>query len=132
MANNYGDEWYSYLESRVLSKVKKNISYECTFTTEQMSVTNTSFPCVYLHELENPELGSTIDGQSVNGVLCSIQVDVFATTKSEAKQISRLVTEQMKAMRFRAVGLPYYAMDDTDVHHGVMRYRRVIGADDSL
>lgn len=90
------------------------------------------FPTVYIHELPGMELGQDLEGQTINAVRETIQVDVTSNKNhSECKKIMSKITDIYKQMRFSVTGTPQY-----DVNGGTyicnMRFSRVFGAGDTI
>ena len=53
------NEWYTLIESKIFSKVSRGIEREygssVFCTTDEAAVTESEFPCVYIHELEGDD-----------------------------------------------------------------------------
>ena len=78
------------------------------------------------------EQGRTIDGQSINGLLVTFQVDVTTnTSSSDVRWVMSEIAEVFKAMRFEAKPMPETSYADK-IYRSTARFRRVIGANDRL
>ena len=70
-------------------------------TNEESRLSGTIFPTIYVHELAGVEQGKDLDGQSINAVLETFQIDhITNTKKTDAKQIMREVADVMTDLRF--------------------------------
>lgn len=134
MANS--NDWYSLIESKIFSKVSRGIEREygseIFCTTDEASVSGAEFPCVYIHELEGIERGMDLTNTTINAVMYSMQIDVFATSKAESKKILKFATNEMKALMFNITSMPLIMQDSVDVYHSVARFRRMYGAGDKI
>lgn len=137
MANN---DWFASLESKIFTIMKtrivRNLSgkYPNIFCTSSSRVdADPVFPTVYIHELPSLETGMDLDNTGINAILETIQVDV--TTNTEMRDCTIVMTEvvtQLKALRFNVTALPTYMIESENVYRGIVRARRLIGADDKL
>ena len=90
------------------------------------------FPTVYIHLLTPTERGQTLDGQTINALLATFQVDVTTnTSKSDCRKVMTTVMNVFKEMRFQGKSLPETSINNK-IHHSVARFSRVIGANDRL
>lgn len=90
------------------------------------------FPTVYIHELPGLEQGQTLDGQTINAVLETIQVDISSNTSgSDVRLVTTTVANVFKELRFDAVGIPTYGKSD-GIYTSTMRFRRLYGANDKI
>jgi hypothetical protein len=82
--------------------------------------------------LPGAERGRSLDGQSVNGILCTFQIDVSDNDKkANAKKVMMNAIDTFKEMRFEIIAFPTYRKED-GVWVGTARVRRIIGALDTL
>lgn len=127
------------LESQIFSRIKVNFSGrikkkypDLNFTTSDKAPTKAKFPTVYIHMLESPEIGSDLEGTSINGITATFQIDVTDNqSQTRADEVAKEVLRIMKTMRFKAVGMPLHD-NSGDTYRTVSRYRRPIGAGDIL
>lgn len=127
------------LESQIFSRIKANFSdrikkkYESlNFTTSDKAPTKAKFPTVYIHFMESPEIGSDLEGTSINGITAAFQIDVTDNqSQARADEVAREALRIMKTMRFKAVGMPFHD-NSGDTYRTISRWRRVIGAGDIL
>lgn len=127
------------LESQIFSRIKANFSDrikkkypDLNFTTSDKTPTKAKFPTVYIHFMESPEIGSDLEGTSINGITATFQIDITDNqSQSRADEVSREVLRIMKSMRFKAVGMPFHD-NSGDTYRTISRYRRPIGAGDIL
>ncbi|MCD7724291.1 MAG: hypothetical protein LUI12_01840 [Clostridiales bacterium] len=132
-------DWTADIETTIFSVIKTktystlvskypNINY----TTEETTSTTAKFPNVYVHMISMSEAGQDLQGESVNAVLASVQIDVTANTKkSDAKTVIYAIIDVLKTLRFDIISLPIYTKED-DVHRAVVRARRMIGSGDTF
>ena len=137
--------WAYEIETKVLGLInsyaiprlkKLNIFKTTRFTNavtnEESRLSGTIFPTIDVHELGGVEQGKDLDGQSINAVLETFQIDCITNTKqSDAKQIMRVVADVMKELRFEIVSMPEFKSQDK-VYRSTARFRRVIGRNDRI
>lgn len=137
MAN--ANDWAADLESTVVALVKakslpqlqKKYS-KVRITDEGESSGSAVFPTVYIHLLSPTEQGQTLDGQTINALLATFQVDVTTnTSKSDCRKVMATVMNVFKEMRFQGKSLPETSINNK-IYHSVARFSRVIGANDRL
>nr|DAH45887.1 MAG TPA: PORTAL PROTEIN, 15 PROTEIN, HEAD PROTEIN, VIRAL INFECTION, TAILED.2A [Bacteriophage sp.]DAK81758.1 MAG TPA: PORTAL PROTEIN, 15 PROTEIN, HEAD PROTEIN, VIRAL INFECTION, TAILED.2A [Bacteriophage sp.] len=110
----------------------KTTKFTNAVTNEESRLSGTIFPTIYVHELAGVEQGKDLEGQSINAVLETFQIDCITNTKqSDAKQIMRVVSDVMKELRFEIVSMPEFKSQDK-VYRSTARFRRVIGRNDRL
>ena len=125
------------INSYAIPRLKKLDIFETTrftnaVTNEESRLSGTIFPTIYVHELAGVEQGKDLDGQSINAVLATFQIDCITDTKqSDAKQIMRVVADVMKELRFEIVSMPEFKSQDK-VYRSTARFRRVIGRNDRI
>lgn len=131
--------WTSDIASIVFTRIKveateklKNIYPSINFTTSDQVRTDPTFPNVYVKRLQGSERGQTLDGESVNAILSSYQIEVADNVSDRrAQEVADIVYSIMKKMRFECIGEPF--PDNIEgVHRNVARYRRIIGYNDTL
>lgn len=127
------------LESLVFSRIKTSVSKalitkykDLNFSTSNRARSNTKYPMVYIHMLESPEVASTTEGDTVEGVLASFQIDVYDDQSQErTKDVADEVLKAVKNMRFQVIGFPYNSNTDS-IYRKIIRIRRNICDDDIL
>lgn len=127
------------LESQIFSRIKANFSDrinkkypDLNFTTSDKAPTKAKFPTVYIHFMESPEIGSDLEGTSINGITATFQIDVTDNqSQSRADEVSREILRIMKTMRFKAASMPFHD-NSGDIYRTISRYRRPVGAGDIL
>lgn len=131
--------WTSDIASMVFTRIKVEATQKLrskypniNFTTSDKVRTEPIFPNVYVKELQGSERGQTLDGESVNAILSSFQIEVADNVSdNRAREVANVVFLIMKKMKYEAIGLPF--PDNIDgVHRNVARYRRIIGYNDIL
>ena len=137
--------WAYEIETKVLGIIKsyaiprlkkldifKTTRFTNAVTNEESRLSGTIFPTIYVHELPGLEQGKDLEGQSINAVLETFQIDCITNTKqSDAKQIMRVVADVMKELRFEIVSMPEFKSQDK-VYRSTARFRRVIGRNDRI
>lgn len=132
------DNWFSEIESRIYTQVSYMLTerddapypdLKCT-TVSQNTVVN--FPTLYLHELQPVEAGNDLDNTTVNAVLSTIEIQVWSNeSEKHCKDILTAAIVEMKRLRFNVTMFPNVTTDNK-IAWGVARFRRMIGAGDSL
>ena len=126
------DKVYSRLEAICLSKLLSKYA-DINVTMDNHKVTNPKFPNVYLHFLAPIEIGKDLDGQDVNAIYLTAQIEITVTSSqgmTVANEVSQVVVDCMKEMRFSAT-LPEFVNTDSE-YRTVSRYARTIGNKETL
>lgn len=137
MAN--ANDWATDLESTVTALVKAKSLPQLQKKYSKIRITDEGensgsavFPTVYIHLLSPTEQGQTLDGQTINALLATFQVDVTTnTSKSDCRNVMATVMNVFKEMRFQGKSLPETSINNK-IYHSVARFSRVIGANDRL
>lgn len=129
------ERWFTQLESRIFTivtaRMKKALpKYKLKCTTDGQSDGPSYFPTVYMHELSPYETGMDLTNQTINALVYTMQIEVFAKDKKDAKAIMSEAVLQMKKLSFDVTTFPV-EMSDGNVVQSVARFRRVIGAGDT-
>ena len=132
--------WTKYIKSIVFTRIKtegtaklKETFPDIYFTTSDKVSTNPKFPTVYLKKLQGQEKGRTLDGTTVNGTLASFQIDVIDNkSDSNAENVSDVIGDIMKSMRFKMIGDPFPNRKSTGEYRFTSRWKRVIADEDTL
>lgn len=130
--------WISDIETKVLAKLKENGEVlkknfpNIVFTTENESDTPAKFPTVCLEELSGMERGRDLEGIKVNAYMATFQINITHNDRRyHVKSVMNNCMKTMKELRFEIIGTPVYSRSD-GVWTGVARFRRTIGANDTL
>lgn len=103
-----------------------------TITNLKSRLAVTIFPTIYVREMPGTEKGQTIDGQTINAVAATYQVDVIVNTQqSDAKKILAIVASVFKRMRFEVISMPEFDSEEK-IYRSTARFRRLIAANDRL
>ena len=137
MAN--ANDWATDLESTVVALVKAKSLLQLQKKYPKVKITDEGessglavFPTVYIHLLSPVEQGQTLDGQTINALLATFQVDVTTNScKSDCRKVMATVMNVFKEMRFQGKSLPETSINNK-IYHSVARFNRVIGANDRL
>lgn len=127
------------LESQVITRIKTQFSKKLKdrypnlkFTNSDRADTAAKFPTVYIHEMAGMESGADTEGDTINAVWYSFQIEITTNTnQSEAKEVMDEVVLIMKTMRFQVIATPEFQNTDS-VYRRVARFRRMIAEDDIL
>lgn len=123
---------YSRINAICTAKLKSKYP-DITVTMDSHKTTSAKYPSVYVHFLQPAEVGKDLDGQSVNAIYLTCQIEVVVTQSqgmTVAKEVSGLILDIMKEMRFNAT-MPEF--QDTDsAYRTVSRYARTIGNKETL
>lgn len=127
------------LESQVYTRIKAQFSQKLKdrylnlkFTNSDRADTVPKFPTVYIHEMTGAETGEDLQGDTINAVWSSFQIEVTTNTKmNDAKEVMNEVVRIMKTMRFQVISTPEFKNTDS-VYRRVARFRRMIADDDIL
>lgn len=124
---------YTVIKAKLTAKYGKTYS-DMSFGTDLISKSTPKFPNISIHRLPGVELGHTLDKTGINGILTTYQIDV-SSNKSESvcSELAGYIAEIMVGdFMFEMVGEPYPDYESTDTYKYTMRFRRAIGASDSL
>ena len=122
---------FSLIKAKMPDSIKKKYP-DLTFTTSDANSKQPKFPTVYIHLMESPESGMSTEGEDLEAVIATIQVDVIDNkNQTRATEIGREVLKIMKKLRFHAVTMPF-SQDMEGVFRNIARYRRMIGSNDNL
>lgn len=131
MLDSIETQVFSLIKAKFSAKIKAKYK-DLNFTTSDKSSTKAKFPTVYIHLLESPEIGSDLDGATVNGINATFQIDVTDNqSQTRADEVAKEVLKVMKSMRFKSAGMPFHD-NSGDTYRTASRYRRPIGAGDIL
>ena len=131
--------WYEQIEPNVLTYVKymvEELGYTPRFTSllDKTVVDDNGvpkkLPTVYIHLLQPTEVGNDLDNTEINGVLATIEIQIFSNNYNESMSLRTITLDCMKRLRFNVPMLPV-TTNQGDYFLTVGRYRRVIGHGDS-
>lgn len=131
------NQWAYDLESTVVALVRakslprlKKKYPKIRITDEESTSTEAVFPTAYIHMIGGNEKGKTLDGQTINSVNATFQLDVTANKKADCKKVTDTLAEIFKQMRFE-ITLPRKTIDNK-VYRSVCTFSRIISANDRL
>lgn len=131
MLDSIETQVFSLIKAKFSTKIKAKYK-DLNFTTSDRSSTKPKFPTVYIHLLESPEIGSTLEGTEIPGINATFQIDVTDNqSQARADEVAKEILRIMKTMRFKPVGMPFHD-NSGDTYRTVSRYRRPIGEGDIL
>lgn len=132
------NDWIFDIDDIVLADIDNYVSDELIteypdlfFTSSDYNASDPSFPTVVVKCIDSREQGQTLEGDGINAIMYSIQIDVYANTKQQdAKKVMGSVINCLKELRFDIFSMPEF--NNTDVYRLTIRARRMIGANDIL
>lgn len=134
MDNEY--QWISDFKRNIGSYLKLKVKQahpKAYVTDKSKDLSEPSFPTVYYHALPFTEQGGDIEGKSINGISASYQVDVITNTSQEdSESIMATVVGLFKNMHFQVTSMPEFNNTSEDTYRSTARFKRVVGADDTL
>lgn len=120
-----------YKGEKAFKKDYPNIYY----TTDNMASTETHYPTVYMKFLPNGERGRDLEGNRINSVLFSIQLEV-TVSKAQGQTIAKKVIwqaiETLQSQGFEVFNTPEDISTSADNKRYVARVRRNIGFNDYI
>ena len=142
MADN---TWAYEIETRILGllnsyavpRIKKIDGFEETnfsnaVTNNESRLSGTIFPTIYVKELPAVEKECDLEGNTINAVLSTFQIDcIINTSQSQAKKMAQIVSEIMKELQFEITAMPSFNSKEK-VYRSTARYRRTITKKDRL
>lgn len=131
-------EWYDEIEPKVFNSTKARMQkvladrFPQTYYTSQLqTIDDSQFPCVYLHMVDSYEIGEDLEHLTINGANVTFQGEAYTNTnQDDCVTIMSAMIAALKKMRFTIAGFPSYTSNG-NVYRGVIRARRIIGANDS-
>ena len=135
--------WIEDTESKIYTLIKykgeqtfKSKYPNIYFTTDSELSTETRFPTVFINFISNDERGKDLEGKTINGFLCTLQIEV-TVSKSQgqpvAKEIIWQVIETLKSYYgFDIFDLPKFITTGNETRRIVARARRIIGASETI
>lgn len=128
---------FTLIKGKTYTKLKQKYPGILFTTIDAMPTDSTFSHTVYIHEVGGLEMGKDLEGNSVNAYECTMEVKVSVTSedsnskKTEVREITKYIASAFKQLRFEIVLMP--TVEITDSAYTVpMRFRRVIGANDTL
>lgn len=104
------------------------------WTTEDTKDSPLKFPTILLTYTMS-EVGGTLEGTDINGVMCMVQIDVTCTKEQgsqSARQVASVVMDEFKRLQFIVGEMPQFKDNTNDLIRMILRARRVIGQADVI
>ena len=140
MSSTYDNSWIFDIQDKIYSRVdaictaKLSSKYpDLNVTTDSHKVTNPKFPNVYIRFMA-VEGGKDLTNKSINAIYLTATVDVTVTSAQKmnvANEVTSVVVDSMKEMRFDVNEIPEFNNTDTE-YRTVTRFARWIGNADEL
>ena len=122
---------FSRIKAKTESKLKTKYP-NISFTTSDKVSKKPKFPNVYVHLMGSTETGGDLEGNTINGVLTTFQIEVTDNeNQSRAKEVMDAVVGVVKEMRFSITAMPEFK-NTNSAYRSVVRCRRTIGSLDVL
>ena len=132
------ETWFSKIEGMVVTqlsymlKERDNAPYpDMKITSVNQSPTPATFPTMYVHE-EQMERGQDLYNASVNAVISTVDLNIWTNRgQSVCKEMVAAAIVEMKRLGYDIVS-DQGIVTGGDVSHGILRTRRIIGANDKF
>lgn len=134
------NSWAFDLETKIFSIIKLKTESKLKEKYPDIFYTNTDspkdvithFPTVYIHELPGSERSKTTEGDSVESVMYSMQIEVTSKrSQKETKVVLSHISEVLKSMGFSISSFPE-ANNGSMYYRSVMRASRLIGRSETM
>lgn len=130
------NDWVRILESDILTKIINGFSESekerLHFSTVDKMTSEPEFPLVKLDTTGLAERGQTLEGNTINAVEVTIQVDVLSTDgQLETRDIAWKAVNALKQYGFSFTGLPL-STNEGEVYRSTFRATRIIGNADKF
>lgn len=133
------NQWAYDLEKVIYSIVSSQIrpllidEYPDIYITDSdKALAKPQFPTVYIHSMSAVEEGADLEGQAINALRATVQVEVSTNKdKEEARKVMSVLAEIFKTMRFKVIAMPE-TKSSGEINRSVARFRRIVGANDKL
>lgn len=121
---------FAIIKSKALPRLIKDFP-KIKFTSSDSNFSSTAnFPCVYIHTLPGTEIGTDLTNESINGVLYSMQIEVYTdSSQTDARKVMGVIVGVLKELRFTINSIPEFD-NLSNVYRQIVRCRRIIGAGD--
>lgn len=123
--------WYLNVANAVISKIRVSFDKKAKLVENVAPDTLASFPCIFYTQLNPVETGRDLNNNEINAIDCTVEVRGYVNTGDyeDCKKLLRPVINGFKAYRFNVTMFPVYTKTN-NVVSGVVRFRRIVGADD--
>lgn len=131
MLDSIETQVFSLIKAKFSAKIKSKYP-DLNFTMVDKSSTKPKFPNVYIHLLPSNTIGKTLEGNTIEGIDATFQVDVQDNqSQQRATEVSNEVLRVMVSMRFEPKPMPNFE-NTGDTYRKTARYYRPIGGGDIL
>ena len=132
--------WTSKIFTSVYSRIAANGKIrlqskypKIRFVDSTPSSSDKNFPTVIISELSSPELGRTLEGETVNATTSSIQIDVITNTnQGDANYVADVCYDLISEMSYHATMRPLASTETQGEYRNIARYQRNIADEDIL
>lgn len=128
---------FTLIKGKTYSKLKKKYPTILFTSIDAMPTDGETYShTVYIHEIGGLEMGKDLDNTGVNAYECTFEVKVSVTSensnkKTEVREITGYIAEAFKSLKFDIILMPTVEISDS-AYTVPMRFRRVIGANDTI
>ena len=132
-------DWVFSIESRIYTIVKTRLNRALLSTYPSLNITQeqklndvAQLPTIYIKMLDSPEVGSDLEGSTVNAMDVTFEVHVTIAKSgtnmgmSGLRKISAAVLENLKKLRFRMATRGELTRETSDTYTTIARFNRVI------
>lgn len=131
------EDMNSTIYSIIRGKTKKDISayYPNVFyTNDNENLSETKFPCIYIHPIGNPESDSDMESTEINSAIFTQEVQITLSSDygvDDLYTVLGFISREFKALRFQVVtnSTPY---SNNGLKSISARYRRTIANGDNI
>lgn len=135
-------EWITDAQNEIYTKVKTRASKKLKteyknlfFTMDEEAQLETHFPTVYIRFLPYGEIGTDLEGNNVNGIICGCDIEVTSSKaqgREVATKVANEVVEQFKRLRFRIMLSPTPMNTGNETKRVTARVQRNLGSGDII
>lgn len=124
---------FSVIKAKTIKQL--SVKYpDIEYTMDDSQRSNPKFPTIYFHFLPSKEVGADLQGQSINGIVMTVDVKVICSNKQgiqATKNIQKEILKAFKELRF-GCKLPEIEEDSSEVKISTARYSRTLGQGTTL
>lgn len=129
-AYDIGTVVFSIVKTKASAVLRKKYP-DIYFTSNSKTLSEATFPTIYVHRMAALERGQDLEGTSINATLETFQVDVYTdTSQSDSGTVMSVVADIFKEMRFDITAMPEF--NEGETYRSTARFQRIVGANDIL
>lgn len=119
---------YSIIKAKTEKEIKKKYP-DVNFTMDDAVQNDPKFPSIYMRFLQSIEVGEDLEGQSINGIMCTVDVRITVSKTQDLtalRWVNTKILNAFKELRFDAK-MPRLNDSTVDTKSSTMRFERIIG-----